>query len=84
MGNTKMNMEVIKAVLPSASFYALARDLTARGSFMLITNQLMKHYELWIKQDLNRRYHLYFVSGIVATLVSHPFDVIFTKLASQQ
>lgn len=33
---------------------------------------------------MNRRYHLYFGSAIVATLLSHPFDVIFTKLASQR
>jgi hypothetical protein len=51
---------------------------------MLITNELMKFYELWVKQDINRRYHLYFASGILATIISHPFDVVFTKLASQQ
>jgi hypothetical protein len=51
---------------------------------MLITNQLMSYFDLWIKQDINRRYHLYFASGILATLISHPFDVLFTKIASQQ
>ena len=38
MGNKKMNMEISKSILPVASFYAVARDMTARGSFMLITN----------------------------------------------
>lgn len=38
MGNKAMNMEISKSILPAASFYAVARDLTARGSFMLITN----------------------------------------------
>jgi len=51
---------------------------------MLITNQLMNYFQLWIKQDVNRRYHLYYVSGILATIISHPFDVLFTKVASQQ
>lgn len=84
MGNPSMNMEISKKVLPSACLFAVARDLTARGSFMLITDQLMKYFDLWIKQDINRRYHLYFVSGILATLISHPFEVLFTKVASQQ
>jgi hypothetical protein len=38
MGNKKMNMVISKSILPAASFYAVARDMTARGSFMLITN----------------------------------------------
>jgi len=41
MGNKKMNMEISKSILPVASFYAVARDMAARGSFMLITSQLM-------------------------------------------
>jgi len=37
-----------------------------------------------LAKDRNRRYHIYFGSAIVATLLSHPFDVAFTKLASQR
>jgi hypothetical protein len=43
-----MKTDIAKSVLPAASFYAVARDLTSRGSFLLLANQLIQFY----KEDL--------------------------------
>lgn len=79
-----MNMDLVKRVLPSAATFSVLRDLVSRSSYMYIVSNLLIYNQEWIKQDFNRRYHIYFGSAILATIVSHPFDVVFTKLASQQ
>jgi hypothetical protein len=84
MGNESMKMEIVKKVFPIAASYAVLRDLVSRGSYMLLADQIIQRNQIWLQQDLNRRYHIYFFSAIVATIVSHPFDVIFTRIASQR
>ena len=58
--------------------------MTSRGSYIIVVDFLIKQFNSWLAKDRNRRYHIYFGSAIVATLLSHPFDVVFTKLASQR
>ena len=84
MGNKKMAMDVVKKTFPSAACFSVLRDLTSRGSYLLAVDALMKHYETDLIRNSSMRYHLYFGSAIFATLVSHPFDLIFTKIASQR
>ena len=78
-----MKMDIARKVFPAATFFSIARDMTSRGSYILVVDYLIKQFSSWLAKDRNRRYHIYFGSAIVATLLSHPFDVVFTKLASQ-
>lgn len=84
MANPAMDLAITKKVLPTAAFFSVARDLSARGSYILLVDFLMKKSQNWLAIDMNRRFHIYYVSAIVATLVSHPFDLVFAKLASQR
>ncbi len=84
MANASMDMSITKKALPTAVFFSIARDLTSRGSYMLIVDYLLKSCTDWLAMDTNRRFHIYFGSAIAATLISHPFDLIFTKIASQR
>jgi hypothetical protein len=84
MGNGEMKMDIAKKTFPLASCCAIARDMTSRGSYMLIVNAMISYCHSWLARDRNRRYHIYFGSAIAATLVSHPFDLLFTKVASQR
>lgn len=79
-----MKFEVVKRCLPIATTYSVLRDLTSRSSYMLIVGSLIEQNKEWIKQDNNRKYHLFFAGAILATIISHPFDVVFTRLASQR
>lgn len=71
-------------MFPAASCFSVLRDLTSRGSFMLITAKLIEFYKEDLERDNKNRFHIYFASAIIATFLSHPFDVMFTKLASQR
>ena len=41
MGNVEMKMDLLKKVLPLATTFALLRDFTSRGSYMVIVNELI-------------------------------------------
>lgn len=84
MGNKEMKFEVVKRCFPLATVFSVLRDLTSRSSYMFIVGSLIENNKDWIKQDNNRKYHLFFAGAIFATIVSHPFDVVFTRLASQR
>jgi len=77
-------MDVARRVFPVAGFYAVMRDLVSRGSYIQIVSYILAHNQEWLKQDHNRKYHVYFFGAIIATILSHPLDVIFTKIASQR
>ena len=84
MGNISVRTDFYTKILPAASVFAVARDLTCRGSYILLLDYLIKANQTWLSLDTNRKYHLYFGCAIVATLLSHPFDLAFTKIASQR
>ena len=84
MGNSAMDMAIVKKTFLPACFFAITRDLVSRGSFKLSVDQLLSFNQEWISRDINRKYHIYFGSAILATLLSHPFDVLYTKIASQR
>ena len=73
-----------RKVFPAAGLFSILRDFTSRGSYLLLVNALFNRYRTELSKNINFKYHVYFGSAIVATLVSHPFDVMFTKLASQR
>lgn len=84
MGNTNMQLDITRKIFPVAASFSVLRDLISRTSYMWIVSSLIEHNKEWIKQDSNRKYHLFFAGAIIATIISHPFDVVFTKVASQR
>lgn len=84
MGNEAMKMDITKKVFPVAAAFSMLRDLTSRYSYMWIVSSLIEHNKEWIKQDHMRKYHIFFAGAIIGTVVSHPFDLLFTKVASQR
>ena len=84
MGNISARTDFYPRILPIAGVFAVARDLTCRGSYMLLLDESIRRYQSWLSTDNNRKYHLYFGCAIAATLLSHPFDLVFTKIASQR
>ena len=84
MGNKSMNMDVAKKIFPTASLFSVLRDLTSRGSYLLTVNALFHQFNHQLTKSPDLKYHMYFGSAIIATLISHPFDLVFTKLVSQR
>ena len=84
MGNARMDLSLTRKTLPSSFLFAFLRDLTHRGTFHHLNTSLLSYYKGWIHQDKSNRFHLAYLSAVVATALSHPFDVFFTKLASQR
>ena len=84
MGNDSMDLSLIRRTLPSAFAFAFARDLVFRGTFINLYKPLLDYYKGWINQDRGNRFHLAYLSAILASLCSHPLDVFFVKLASQR
>lgn len=84
MGNSEMKLDVTRKVFPVAATFSVLRDLTSRYSYMWVVSSLIEYNKEWVKQDHNRKYHIFFAGAILATIVSHPFDLLFTKVASQR
>ena len=84
MGNSRMDFGLVKKTLPSAFLFAALRDFISRGCFWHLNSQLLTELDSWVKKNSSNRFHIFFGCAIVATLLSHPFDVMFTKLASQR
>lgn len=84
MGNGEMNMTISRKVFLPAACFSIVRDTLSRGSYILIVDRLIQAYKDQLTKDTNLKYHIYFGSAILATLISHPFDLAFTKLASQR
>lgn len=79
-----MKFDVAKRAFPMAAGFSVLRDLVSRSSYMWIVGALLQQNQDWIKQDSNRKYHIFFGGAICATIISHPFDLIFTRFASQR
>ena len=73
-----------RKVFPAAGLFSILRDFTSRGSYILLVNALFNKYRGELSKNIDLKYHVYFGSALCATLISHPFDVMFTKIASQR
>lgn len=73
-----------KSFLPCAGFGVL-RDVIFRNSYVFISSSLHKKYLNNARfYDERKRVNTLFISSIIATLISQPFDVCFVKTASQR
>jgi len=84
MGNNHIKSDVIKRVYPSAMVFAFLRDLLYRSSYQWIVTNLINKNEVYLKKDVSGRYHFYYIGALLSTIISHPFDLLFTKLTSQR
>lgn len=84
MGNSKGDFAIMKKVFPMACMYAIMRDLVCRGSYMLLVQEFFNRNSILIKQDPNQKNNFYYISALIGTILSQPFDLVFTKLASQR
>jgi hypothetical protein len=44
MANESMRMDIARRIFLPATFYSVARDLTSRGSYMLLVDTLFSYY----------------------------------------
>lgn len=44
----------------------------------------MEQHKTWVMRDRNNKYHIFLGSAVLSTIVSHPFDIVFNKIASQR
>lgn len=72
-----------KTCVPAA-FFGILRDLTYRSSFFILFQKLNAKLMEGTKFDEGVRLNNMFGSVIISTLISQPFEVIFTKIASQR
>jgi len=84
MGNTHIKSEVIRKVYPSAVVLAFIRDLAYRSSYQWIVGTLIQKNQTYINKDASGKYHFFYIGALISTIVSHPFDLLFTKLSSQR
>lgn len=77
-------MEIVKKSFGYTLGFSFLRDLTSRGAFIYLTNKLIEYNKAWVMRNERNKYNIFFAAGILSTIISHPFDVIFTKLASQR
>jgi hypothetical protein len=74
----------MRKTVGSAMTYAILRDLTYRLSFFQIFAKMNQKFLEGTKFDHSTKVNNMFLSVIAATLISHPFEVVFTKIASQR
>lgn len=84
MANKSADLSIMMRSFGWATMSAVMRDLTYRGSFMLIFNKLNERFLEKGKFDHGIKLNNMFLSVIASTILSHPLEVIFIKTASQR
>lgn len=84
MANKSADLTVMVKSFPWATLAAVLRDLTYRGSFMLLFNKLNGEYLEGGKFDNETKLNNMFFSVIGSTIISQPLEVCFIKTASQR
>lgn len=85
MGNIKGDFDIMKKSFGVCAFYGVLRDVTFRTLYVDLSTRMHKEYMSTSKfYDERKRVNNIFISVILATLVSQPFEVCFVKAASQR
>lgn len=84
MANKNGDLGIMRKTFGVATISAILRDLTYRGSFMLLLTKLNEKFLQGTKFDQGGKINHMFVSTIIATIISQPLEVIFVKIASQR
>lgn len=85
MGNEKGDMSIMKKSFLPCAFFGILRDVVFRTSYVALSSYFHKIYLANSRfYDERKRVNNLFLSTIIATVISHPFDVCFVKAASQR
>ena len=84
MANKEADLTIMRKTVGVAMGYGILRDITYRGSFLKIFEKMNQKFLEGTKFDHSTRVNNMFISVIGATLISHPFEVVFIKIASQR
>ena len=72
MANKNADLTIMRKTVGWATLTAIIRDLTYRGSFMLIYNKLNEKFLQGGKYDQGIKMNTMFASVIASTIISHP------------
>ncbi len=84
MANKSADLTIMRKSFGWATLTSILRDFSYRGSFMLIFKKLNDKFLEGGKFDNGIKINNMFASVLAATIISHPLEVIFIKIASQR
>lgn len=85
MANEKGDLSIMKKSFGICAVYGAIRDVLFRTTYVSLSSYLHKTYLSNPKTyDERIRINIIFLSVIVSTLISQPFEVLFVKAASQR